>query len=215
MSEKLTFDDLSLLPGTIIDLRSEQYSILKGRCSYIGYQSKRFLIVSTPVLNGTPVSCKAGTQVTLRFFVNHMNCACAFVTEVVHVTVSPYPQLFLALPDKMQVGEVRKSARVKVDLPALVTAEDYKAPKSVVITNLSADGAKIQMEDLVGDSNDIVLSTRIKILGKETLVKVSAKVMSRTEEAEIFSYGVKFEGIKHHEKLALYAYVLENLTGRS
>jgi hypothetical protein len=208
------FDDLKLLPGAKLDLRSDQYAFLKGIGVYIGCLSKKSIIVSTPAVNGVPISCKPGNKLVVRLFVNHLNCACAFRTEIVHIAVSPYPHLFLSIPDDIEVGAVRNSIRANVNLPCLVTssAPYRKKNQPVFITNLSIDGAKIESADFMGEPGEAIsLVTKIKVLGMETTVNIQGIIRSFDERGEAFTYGVQFLDIDDLLRLNLYAYVLSEI----
>ena len=214
MSDSIEFDDLKLLPGTKLDLRSEQYKLLKGTSSFIGHLKQKSLIVSTPMSQGRPIACKAGNQVVIRLFVNHLNCACAFRAEILHVGSVPYPHLFLSIPDKMEIGEVRSSVRAMTSLPCFVTSSSpYRNEKmKSTINNLSIDGAKLNSEEFLGDPEEkIFFKAKIKVLDLEEVIEINAVIRSMTGDKNQFSYGIQFLDVDSSTKLLIYAYVMSQI----
>jgi hypothetical protein len=212
LSDPLTFDDLKLLPGTKLDLRSEQYALLKGASTYIGCLTKKSLVVSTPMANGRPVSCSAGNGVVIRLYVNHLSCACAFRTKIIHTSVSPYPHLFLEIPDEIEIGAVRKSIRVNVNLIGSAKTKLLTQPQSILINNLSTDGARLESKMFLGENNDeIKITTRVKVLGLEHTVKMKGVIRSSDDPSCKEHYGVQFTELNDSAKLILYAYVMSQI----
>lgn len=213
MSEELQFEDLKLLPGTKIDLRSEQYAQLKGASAYVGYRTQRGIIVSTPLKGGNPIACKIGNTLVVRLFANHLNCACAFRTEIIHVSTIPFAHLHLAIPEQMEIGEVRNSARANVQLIASIFSTETKTSQSATINNISADGARVHSKLAIGNIGDAIkISTKIKVLEIENIVKVDGIIRSCTNIDGQLVYGIQFDNIDDQTKLAIYALVMTQLT---
>ncbi|MGH1487151.1 MAG: flagellar brake domain-containing protein [Cellvibrionaceae bacterium] len=214
MSDELSFDDLKLLPGTKLDLRSEQYALLKGASHYIGCLTKKSIVVSTPMANGRPVSCSTGNSVVIRLYVNHLSCACAFRTQIIHTSVTPYPHLFLEIPDHVEIGAVRKSIRVNVNIIGFAKTDLLSKPQSIMINNLSTDGARLESKMFLGDNGDkIKITTRLKVLGVEHTVKVDGIIRSCSDPSQKEYYGVQFDNIDATAQLVLYAYVMSEISG--
>ncbi len=115
-----SFTDLKLLPGQTLQLEFEGYTSDRDRSTLIGYKSNASLIVTTPLTNGMAVNIKNREKVNVRFFANRLGCACAFTTEVIFASKSPYPHIHLKIPDEVITGEVRGSVRADVGLLAQV-----------------------------------------------------------------------------------------------
>ena len=210
MAEKYDFRELKLLPGARLDVRSDKRHI-RGACELIGFHNKKTIIVTPPILNGAPVSCTAGRTLVLRFFVNHLNCACAFKSKILHVAAIPYPHLHLSVPEKVEAGEVRKSIRAKVNLPSAIT--NIKAiPIDANITDLSIDGAKLESFSKLGEEGDeLHIQTFVELLGCSRTVDLTAIICSVNELPHAYGFGLRFKEVDEDAKILIYARVLSEL----
>lgn len=215
MQDELSFESLKLLPGTRLDVKSEKYSRLKGVSEFIGFYNQKTIIVSTPVLDGLPVACQLGAELIVRFFVNHLNCVCAFRCEILHVAAVPFAHIYISVPDVMEVGEVRKSVRANVELTCLVSNFSNKSESlECTIKNLSVDGAKMESQFMIAKEGDeIALQTTMNVLEVEKTIKIKAQVCSaKLERGYLYSYGLRLLEENYGKKLLLYAYVLTHLS---
>ncbi len=128
--------------------------------------------------------------------------------------VAPYPHLHLAIPEEMEVGEVRSSARANVSLIASILSDLRHNSQAAVLENLSTEGAKIQSSAFLGNIGDVFrISTQLRVLGKETVIQLQASIRSRQQTDDDYSYGVEFFEVSDQQRLLIYAFVLANLTG--
>lgn len=214
MSDELTFESLKLLPGTRLDIRSDKYSYLKGICEFIGYHNQKTIILTTPLSDGSPVSCKVGSEIIVRFFVNHLNCVCAFRCEILHVSAVPFAFIYVSIPEQMEVGEVRKSVRANVNLPCKVYSLDVeKQAVDCVIKNLSTDGAKIEtLSDIAKEGEEIAVQAILNVLEVDKAIKIKAIVRSiKKDDDNVCVYGLQFIEDNYGKKLLIYSYVLSHL----
>lgn len=214
MEDELTFESLKLLPGTRLDIKSDKHSYLKGMSEFIGYHNQKTIIFSTPVLDGSSVACKVGNEIIVRFFVNHLNCVCAFRCEILHVSAVPFAYIYVSIPKTMEIGEVRKSVRAKVELECKVyRLENEKELVDCTIKNLSVDGAKMEsLSMLAKEGEDVALQVTLNVLDAENLIRIKAKVCSiKLEQGHIHTYGLQFLEDNYGKKLLIYAYVLSHL----
>lgn len=216
LGDELTFESLKLLPGTRFDVKSDKHSYIKGVSEFVGYYNKQTIIISTPISEGVSVACKVGNEIILRFFVNHLNCVCAFRCDIVHVAAVPFSHIYVSVPDTMEIGEVRKSVRANVDLECLVhRLETDKKTEGCKIQNLSVDGAKMESDTMVAkEGDDIVVKIVVNVLDIEKSLKIKAKVRSvKLESGHRYSYGLQFFEESYGKRLLIYAYVLSHITG--
>ncbi|MEO0444431.1 MAG: PilZ domain-containing protein, partial [Pseudomonadota bacterium] len=163
---------------------------------------------------GRPVPCKVGNQVVIRLFVNHLNCACAFRTNILHTSSVPYAHLFLAIPEKMEVGEIRSSVRASSSLVCFITSSSPHRNETIkaTINNLSIDGAKVFSEQFLGDPEEKVsLKAKIKVLDIEEVIEVEGVIRSMSGGNEQFTYGIQFLNVDSAMKLLIYAYVMSEI----
>jgi len=213
--EDLIFSDLKLLPGTKLDIRSEQYKALKGFSSYVGFHGKN-IVITTPLSNGKPIVCKPNTQIVIRFFVNHLNCACAFRSEIIHTGTAPLHHLFVAVPEKMEIGEVRSSVRANVKLACTVTSHaEYRKPNQpAILDNLSVQGAKILSKVFIGDEEEnVTITAKLSVLDMEEIVSLKGVIRSSTDVDGQFCYGIQLIDMDQTIKLLVYAYVMSQIKG--
>ncbi|WP_430459663.1 flagellar brake protein [Thalassolituus sp. LLYu03] len=213
--EKQTrFEDLRLLPGQPLQLDFEGYTSDRDRSVLIGYRAGQGIIVTTPVVNGSPMVLKLGTPLAVRLFATQMNCACAFRTDVIHVSRAPYPHLHLTMPTKLVLGEVRSSVRAKVALISTVYFGDGQSKKaSAMIRDLSLGGARITSKVLpVSAGEDIRMTAQVSVSGIERIVTLEGIVRSvQVSDPEGTSVGVQFKEMSDSDRITLHAYVLSNI----
>ena len=214
MENGLTFESLKLLPGTRLDIKSDQFSQLRGVSEFVGYHNQKTIILSMPVLDGMPVSCNVGSEIIVRFFVNHLNCVCAFRCEIIHVSAVPFAFIYVSIPNEMEAGEVRKSVRANVELLCKSRGMDsQKEPIDCTIKNLSTDGAKMESYSMVAKAGDeIVVDAILNVLDTDRALKIKAIVRSVKQENEyLYTYGLQLVENNYGKKLLIHAYVLSHL----
>ena len=207
------FEELKLLPGQAIQLEFDGYSDERDRSSLVGYMAGRSIIVSTPMKNGSPLPLKNGMPLAVRFFAAQWNSACAFKTEVIHVSRIPFAHIHLAMPKELVLGEVRSSVRAKVSLICSVlygTEQQHKV--SARITDLSLGGARIVARQLpVVEGDNLTITAQVSVSGVDRIIKVSAIVRSVNAEETQVAVGVQFQEMSDSDRITLHAYVLTNL----
>lgn len=207
------FEDLRLLPGQPLQLDFEGYTSDRDRSSLIGYRPGQGIIVTTPLVNGTPMVLKLGTPLAVRLFATQMNCACAFRTTITHISRAPYPHLHLAMPSELVLGEVRSSVRAKVALICSVYYGDGLQQKSSAkIRDLSLGGARLQAKTLpVTAGDEVRLTAQLSVSGIERIVTLEGVVRSVTNDNDGTQVGLQFNSISDSDRITLHAFVLSNI----
>ena len=210
---KPRFEDLRLLPGQPLQLEFDGYSATRDKSVLIGYRAGQSLIVSTPLSNGLPAALKQGVGLAVRLFANQTNCACAFRSEVLHIARVPYPQLYLAIPEQLALGEVRSSVRAKVSLISAVHyGEGFSQKTSSMVKDISLGGYRLHSRNLpVAEGELIKLTAQISISGIERIVSLDAQVRSQQEDDDGMVAGVQFGAMNDLDRITLHAYVLSNI----
>ncbi len=216
MTERaIDFIDLKLIPGQVLQLEFEGYTAERDRSQLIGYRRNESLIVTTPIVNGLPTNVKNGEVVNVRFFAGRLGCACAFKTEVIYASKSPYPHIHLKIPETVITGEVRDSVRANVEVVSEIEYSMGAETKSTTgkIIDLSIHGAGIIGKTFEFEVNDSVLLVfKISIADLEYKIKVKSIVRSINEIDKGLSVGLQFEDVPDTEKIALQAFVLSNVS---
>jgi c-di-GMP-binding flagellar brake protein YcgR len=215
-NNETTFDSLKLLPGQVLQLEFEGYDSNRDRSSLVGHHRGRNIIISTPTKQGVPMSVKPKTKVKVRLFVNQINGACAFESNIVHVSVIPFPHLHLSWPEKLFIGEVRKSIRATVHIVSsvMVVQDGRKKTLTSVIDDLSTNGARIHGHDLgVEENAEIDVVFKIEVSGVERILHIKSIVRSAqfNEAKGMHIYGLQFVEVAEADIITLHAYVLTQL----
>ena len=207
------FEDLKLVPGQALQLEFEGYSNERDRALLVGYMPGRSIIVSTPVKNGSPLSLKNGMPLAVRFFATQINSACAFKTEIVHVSRAPFAHLHLAMPKELVLGEVRSSVRARVKLICSVLYGADSAKKtSAKITDLSLGGARLECPSLpVEEGQELKITAQLTVSGIDRIITLVAMTRSVNVEEKTVSVGVQFTDMSDSDRITLHAYVLSHL----
>lgn len=210
-----TFESLKLLPGQALSLEFEGYDGQRDKSQLVGYRAGRSIIITTPTKNGVAISFKPKTKLKVRLFVNQINGACGFETEVQHVSVIPFPHLHLAVPKELFIGEVRKAMRAKVHIicSVLLRKENAKKAVSAVIDDLSDHGARLHSKNLqLEDADEIDLVFKVNIGSIEKMVSVTAVIRSITADPDKgHYYGLQFLEVSEQDTIAMHAYVLSEI----
>lgn len=207
------FEDLKLLPGQALQLEFDGYSNERDRALLVGYMPGRSIIVSTPVKNGSPLSLKNGMSLAVRFFATQINSACAFKTEIVHVSRAPFAHLHLAIPKELVLGEVRSSVRANVKLICSVMyGTDYNNKTASKITDLSLGGARLECASLpVEEGQELRITAQLTVSGIDRIITLVAITRSVNVEEKTVSVGVQFTDMSDSDRIMLHAYVLSYL----
>ncbi|MCD8520681.1 MAG: flagellar brake protein [Saccharospirillaceae bacterium] len=201
------------MPGQPLQLDFEGYTSERDKSVLLGYRAGQGIIVTTPLVNGSPMVLKLGASLAVRLFATQMNCACAFRTEITHISRAPYPHLHLAMPAALVLGEVRSSVRAKV---ALITSvhygENFAQKCSAMIKDLSLGGARLEARMLPVDIGDnIQLTAQVSVSGIERIIKLDAVVRAFSKEAGGVGVGLQFLAMSDSDRITLHAYVLSNI----
>ncbi len=211
---KVDFLDLKLAPGQVFQLEFEGYTATRDRAVLIGYRRNGSVIVSTPIVNGVPSNVKSGEKLNVRFFAGKQSSACAFQTEVIAVSKSPYPHLHLKIPEGVITGEVRGSVRADVEVicSIIYSLEGEAKNTSGKIVDLSMHGARM-IGRTFGFENEQEILVVFKILVSEIEYELSLRSMVRSlnEMGNGMSAGLQFIDVPAHDKIALQAFVLSKV----
>ncbi|MEH6649009.1 MAG: flagellar brake protein [Motiliproteus sp.] len=209
------FTDLQLQPGQVLQLELEGYQEeQRYRSSLLGYRIGHSLMVTAPAQNGLTVPGLLDTKLKARLFSNHLNGACAFESKVLHLARHPYPYLHLSMPDKLYLGEVRKSVRADVNIISSALHSDglQSVKHTVCIIDLSTDGARITSKSLNADTGEqISLITKLKVSGVERIIQLTAIVRSVSSNNGKQLFGLQFIEMGESDRVMIHACVLSSL----
>lgn len=205
----MKFEELKLIPGTPLQLQFHHSSEVRERSYLVGYLKNKGIVLTTPIVKGSPRPVQVGEKLNIRFFSSESGSAVAFSSQTIHVAVSPFPQIFLAYPPEVATGEVRKAARVATEL--ISTVKVNGASLSASIVDLSTTGCRVESPTAIGVAGDhITLVTKINAAGAQRIVQLPCEIKMLIEDYQstgLFSYGLSFESLSEEVSLVLHAYV--------
>ncbi len=209
----MKFMGLKLLPGVPLQLQFHHTPDVRERSQLVGYVKNKAILVTTPLLNGSSRPVKIGEKLNVRLFSSEANSAVAFSSQTIHVTVSPFPQIYLAYPAEIATGEIRKAVRVPTELISTVKASGESL--TVTIVDLSTSGCRIESAKPLGSAGDrFVLVTKINAAGFRRIVQLPCEikvVIGEDLSINTCSYGLSFESLSEEVSLILHAYVYYQL----
>ncbi|WP_390595050.1 flagellar brake protein [Simiduia litorea] len=209
----MKFEGLKLLPGIPLQLQFHHTPDVRERSLLVGYLKNKGIVVTTPQINGGSRPVKLGEQLNIRLFSSEANSAVAFSAQTTHVTVSPFPQLYLSYPSSVATGEIRKAVRVSTDL--ISTIKIAGASLSATIVDLSTSGCRIESPKPLGVAGDrFVMVTKVDAAGLRRIIQLPCEikvVINESLETDVCSYGLAFEALSEEVSLVLHAYVYYQL----
>lgn len=212
------FEELRLLPGHRLQLDFDGYSQDRVKSLLVGYNSfsRQHCIISTlPFNSSAAVSFNVGSELTIRLFVPHLGCACAFRSKVNRIVREPYAFLYLDMPKKIVLGEVRSTVRSNVNLRSeLFYAANFQEKHDALIDDLSLGGARVVVTKTPLKSGDPIQIRAQAIIGDvERDLTINGLVRSKTVDSEEEVLGVEFVKLDDDTKIALYGLVMSHIYG--
>ncbi|WP_297325072.1 flagellar brake protein [Nitrosomonas sp.] len=181
------------------------------RAALIGYVQDVTLIVSMPASNQlTGESFLEGDQILVRLFSG--KCVFSFTAYVDKIIKIPFKYLHLSFPKYILGQTIRKSRRVKCNIPA--SAADNLIP--LTITDISTTGAEINATCLLGEpGTTIMLSFAIQILDKEVPLTIKSTIRSvrqiNENNQKISCFGIEFTELESGQASSLHSFIYQEI----
>jgi c-di-GMP-binding flagellar brake protein YcgR len=121
-----------------VEVRETQ---VKARTRLIGYQEKRFLIVSWPRLDESPISLIGGQILVVRFM--HQGSIYGFHVQVLRVLANPFYLAILDYPESVEEFNMRAAPRLQVIIP--LHSSSHLVPRGSIL-DLSGNGALLMLQ---------------------------------------------------------------------
>ncbi|MCL6414919.1 flagellar brake protein [Aestuariirhabdus sp. Z084] len=207
-------DKLKLLPGLPLQLQFHHTEDIRERSRLVGYLSGTSIIVTTPMSHGAPRPVRPHDKVNVRFFSNETNSAVGFSTEVIHVSMVPFPNLHLSYPESVATDEIRRSVRIDVQEIASVVIKGEKVPTTIV--DLSTGGCRIESRQKFASAGDsVTITVKLEVAGISRVLNLSGEVRTELDSYRLpnstAAYGVLFGELEDEDQLLLHAYVYSNM----
>ncbi|QOJ19991.1 MAG: flagellar brake protein [Gammaproteobacteria bacterium] len=210
------FSDMQLKVGDKLLLKPQSNTkslcfSKNGTCmvTVIGYIPKVTLMVSLPATDqmvGAPFV--EGDQMQANFF-NGQN-AFSFKVFVDHVIKHPFKCLCLSFPKQINGQIIRKSRRIRTE----IRAEADVTIAQILITNLSASGAQITVQDDLGlkPNEKLELSFELQFEERNIPMLLRANIKSSNIKSDLlFCHGVEFVNPSAEQVSALRSFVHQEI----
>lgn len=215
----LNFESMQLKVGHKLQLKlSSPAKEISGEtnnsfhsATLIGYVQGVTLIVSMPTSNQLAgESFLEGDQIQVRLFSG--KCVYSFTAYVDKIIKIPFKYFHLSFPKYIVDQPIRKSRRVKCNIPASVA--DNLVP--LTITDISTTGAEIKATSLLGEPGaTIMLSFAIQILDKEVPLSIKSTIRSVKQltesDQETSCFGIEFTEIESNQAFSLRSFIYQEI----
>ena len=179
----------------------------------IGYLEGECLFVTAPDEPGLGPLIE-GDSVTVRAFSGQN--AFGFVSHVEKSVKLPFPYLHLTFPKRIVGKTIRRSRRIRTELPAKIIGSGEALEGT--LANLSASGAELRVSAEPGKLGDsLTLEFKISVHAVESALKLSAVIRSLStvgDAAAAIRCGVEFQNLSPADKVQLQSLVYQELVER-
>jgi c-di-GMP-binding flagellar brake protein YcgR len=198
-TQEYEFEQMNLqVGGRIQFITHRTIKPIQHFSTLIGWVKDEYMIVKVPFENGAPIALNDGDKLTIRVF-SGVN-VCSFSCTVQRIFPRPLFYVHLTFPTSIQGTSLRAAMRVKVDIPAQISAPS--GTTSVFLVNLSVSGALIESpkklaedESMVGLSFYLIAqpgNRQVRINPNATIRNINVVKPASGDKPEVFTYGVQF-----------------------
>lgn len=214
------FDAMNLRVGDRLQVQPPaRVSLERCPVRLIGYLKDMSLLITTPVTaNSVRLQMAEGDALVMRFFSGQN--AFGFACNVQRVCKLPYNYLHISFPTKIQGTVIRKAARVKTKILAKICHEkEGTVEHTVVISNLSADGALLDAPRSVAEPGDTLqLDFKLKLHNIEKELSLTAVVRAVFDDevlkhngASLSHFGLQFTDLSANDHMLLQSMVYQHM----
>lgn len=220
---QFTFDDMKLHAESRLQLEPpKQLGRERFMVKVVGYMRGVSLLTTMPVAaGGFRLQFMEGEKVVMRSFSGQS--AFAFACTIERICKLPCEYLHLSFPDVIQGVMIRKAPRVRSSIIAAVQNASSGQPgeqSSVLISNISANGAALDAKHPLGEKNDILnLAFRVNLHKIDAFLSIKGAICAvlDAETAEqrpapgITRYGVEFQDLQPNDMVILQSMIYQQI----
>jgi len=182
----------------------------------IGYLQGRSVLITTPRVDGNIMLIREDQMVIVRMMTG--NQVYGFTTQIICSNLKPYAYLHLAYPKEMEHITVRKAERISINLIGSIekegTEDEERLTSSVIIHDVSTNGAMIEANQPLGEIGDIItMSAKLEVGGKEEYINVTCIIRNviHKEEDTRFKHGLEYQLLDQQQHFVIYGFVYEQM----
>ncbi len=214
-TRKQSFADLGLEIGEQITIETISPK-RKLNIKLMGFVPGKSIVITAPTRDGKEVLLEKDEQVAVRAMTK--NQAFAFESRVIYRAIHPYSYYHLSYPVDLILVEVRRSSRLHVDIPAIITSEfdvgmgDW--PKAATVQDISENGTALITRQVLGDiGHEIVIGIGIQVadISRNLLINglIRNRVVVDKPSGTQYLFGVEFVDVSEECRLALNGFLYE------
>lgn len=211
-------EDLLSLKLSIGDsIQLQDFSSDKQRffVKLIGFMNKKSVLVSHPTYNDKLSFIKEGSGFLVRGFAGTKTYE--FNSNVISVSLSPYPYLHMAFPAQVKTINMRGAVRVKFRLVCSIESLATGKKTPAIIEDMSISGARIHASEPFGKVGDaITVGMRMQVDGENQVFQVSAMLRNvRADTDSQTNKSIVMHGIEFVQTVSMDLLVLQNVIYKS
>ncbi len=182
----------------------------------IGYISDLSILVTTPMVSGTPLILAEGELIEVRM-VTGSNIY-ALQSLIQRLCISPAHYMHLDYPAEVRAQQLRKSPWARMNVGVTVT-DAQGAHEAARLVNISTDGAQLHAPPTLGKPGETLLLSfhatvdelRTTLNLEATILHVLAPQTAREADAGMMEYGIAFRSVAASDALWLKALVYRQI----
>lgn len=214
----MKFEELGLQIGDSLSLEMLSETGKRYTIKMIGYvPNKSFITTAAYMAPGRLAKFNEKQPCIIRFAVQ--NGVTGFKTAVMTSRTIPYPYIHFAMPDDVQMLEVRKAHRVQTKILATIDNLGDSGAKSVQgqIDDLSLSGVGLRTAEPIGEKGQNISIAFDCHIGDISKILVLKGIIRAVTEKEVpkhklpFSYGVQLLEVDEEDQVAMHAFIYQKI----
>jgi hypothetical protein len=209
---RILLDETRIQPGEAMQIQSSLDSS-RFAVRLIGYHKGKSIVVTNPILEGTPIYLKEGQAFISRIFSGKY--VFAFPCTVLASSMKPYAYLHLSYPTDVVGVNIRKGERVRLRSIAAFDTDDGHRGAGVIV-DLSCGGAFIlsKSPDLTMGCH-LILKFKVTIANLEYVLELPGFVRSlrpNDEEPTLGNgFGIEFTNVSPEDNLVMASFIFQQI----
>lgn len=204
---ELSLKELRLRPGIFLKIQRMRAGAPVNEAQFVAAIEGKGVMLTPSGLDSLKTEIIIGEEYLVQGFTGQTDFS--FTAPVLNVFKAPFAHALVAYPALVKAKKVRKSLRMKIDLPATISLHGQRKPLDVSIIDISVAGAMISSPYSLGTTGSLYdLEFIIKFEDVNTKLNIAAKLChSMLTVDEGCKSGLSFEDLSREHKLLLNYFV--------
>lgn len=204
---ELSLKELRLRPGIFLKIQRMREDAPVNEAQFIAAIKGKGVMLTPSGLDSLKTEIIIGEEYLIQGFTGQTDFY--FTAPVLNVFKAPFAHALVAYPALVKAKKVRKSLRMKIELPATISPYGQRKPLEISIIDLSVDGAMISSPQSLGVIGGLFdLDFTIKFEDINSRAQIVAKLCHSTlTDNEGCRIGLSFDNLSREHKLLLNYFV--------